>query len=150
MIVRRILGKSPALRYLGAAIVGASVDFSVFGVLIYGPGVHYLAAGVAGFVLATLANYLVTIRWVFPGLSRFPRSRELMAIYLVSAVGLLWHQAILWGCVERLSMHVMLAKVLAVGVVFFWNYGARRRWIFAPGSAAAGQSTPERSERRAI
>jgi putative flippase GtrA len=149
MIARRMLGKSPVLRYLGAAIVGASVDFGVFGALIYGPGVHYLAAGVAGFVLATLANYLVTIRWVFPGLSRFPRSRELIAIYLVSAVGLLWHQAILWVCVEHLAVHVMLAKVLAVGAVFFWNYGARRRWIFAPGSAAAAQSTPEHRKGRA-
>lgn len=147
MIARTMLGKSPVLRYLGAASVGACVDVSVFSILIYGAGVHYLISGVVGFVLATLANYLVTIRWVFPGKSRFPRSRELLAVYLVSGVGLLWHQAILLVCVERFAMHVMLAKTFAIGAVFFWNYGARRRWIFAPASGGVRQRTPEHRER---
>ncbi len=129
------------LRYLVAAVAGAVVDFSVFALLIYRLDVGYLWAGVAGFACATLANYLVSIRLVFLSGTRFSRLHELAMVYAVSATGLVWHQMILYACVERYGIHVMLAKVIAVGSVFFWNYFLRRHFVFAgPGGKAAGSA----------
>ena len=138
--VRRLLSVG-VFRYLLAAIAGAVVDFSLFALLIYQFGVGYLWAGVAGFFCATLANYLVSIRLVFSSGARFSRLHELLLVYAVSATGLVWHQMILYACVEYQGMHVMLAKVVAVGSVFFWNYLLRRHFVFAqPGGASTGGS----------
>ena len=119
------------IRYLMVAGTGAAVDISLFAVLIYVLHVHYLWAGVGGFLVATLINYLLSIRFVFSAGTRFPRTVELAVIYAVSATGLLWHQLILYLAVEELRLHVLLGKVLALGIVFFWNYLIRRNFIFA-------------------
>jgi putative flippase GtrA len=120
-------------------MAGAVVDFSVFALLIYRLDVGYLWAGVAGFACATLANYLVSIRLVFQSGTRFSRLHELAMVYAVSATGLVWHQMILYVCVESHGIHVMLAKVIAVGAVFFWNYFLRRNFVFAdPAGKGSG------------
>lgn len=119
------------LRYLVAAGAGAVVDLAVFATLVYAVGIHYLWAGVGGFFVATLANYLVSVRIVFHSGARFPRLLELLVIYAVSATGLIWHQILLFVCVERFALHVLLSKVIAVGLVFFWNYLLRRHYIFS-------------------
>ncbi len=134
--VLRPLGALKIVRYLIAAVAGAVVDFIVFALLIYRMDIGYLWAGVWGFVLATLANYLVSIRLVFQSGIRFSRLQELGIIYAVSGTGLVWHQLILYFCVEHRGMHVMLSKVVAVGTVFFWNYMIRRHMIF--NSTAGG------------
>ena len=141
-VVRQLLSVG-VLRYLVAAVVGAAVDFSVFALLIYRLDVGYLWAGVAGFACATLANYLVSIRLVFRSGTRFSRLHELAMVYAVSATGLVWHQMILYACVEKHGLHVMLAKLIAVGSVFFWNYFLRRHFVFAAPRAEDASGRPE-------
>ena len=119
------------VRYLLAAIAGALTDLAVFGALVYAAGIHYLWAGVGSFMVSTMANYLVSVRLVFRSGARFPRLMEIAVVYAVSATGLLWHQIILFHCVEHLALHVMLAKLIAIGCVFFWNYFLRRHYVFA-------------------
>ena len=125
------LAERRIFRYLAVASAGAVVDLVIFSALVYGVGIHYLWAGVGGFLLATLVNYLLSVRFVFQGGARFPRVMELGVIYAVSATGLLWHQLILYVSVETLHLHVMMGKFAALGLVFFWNYLLRKNFIFA-------------------
>jgi len=120
------------VRYFVAAGVGASVDVVVFALLIYAAGLHYLWAGLGSFLFSTIANYVVSVRIVFSSGSRFPKPLEILLVYGVSTIGLAWHQLILFLCVDRLGIHVMISKVLAIGLVFFWNYFVRRNFVFAP------------------
>ena len=54
----------------------------------------------------------------------------MMLVFVVSAVGLVINQAVLAILIEWFGMDVLLSKVAATGSVFFWNYGARRHFIF--------------------
>lgn len=119
------------LRYLVAAGAGAATDFVLFALLVYAADIHYLWAGVGSFMVSTLANYLVSVRLVFRSGTRFPRPLELTVVYAVSATGLCWHQLILFAAIEWLDMHVLVAKLVATGLVFFWNYFVRRNFVFA-------------------
>ena len=65
---------------------------------------------------------------------RFSRRKELLAVYAVSAVGLLWHQAALYAGVETLGMNVYVAKIGAIALVFFWNFFLRKHFVFAPAA----------------
>jgi putative flippase GtrA len=49
----------------------------------------------------------------------------------MSAVGLIWNQAILWALIEAAGVHALAAKVIATGCVFFWNYSIRHYFVFA-------------------
>ena len=51
-------------------------------------------------------------------------------MFMVSGIGLVLNQAILAFCVESLKLSLLFSKLAATGVVFFWNYFARRVLVF--------------------
>lgn len=117
-------------RYFVVGGVAACVDIGLFMVFAQGLGLPYLRVSAATFVVATLVNYGLSIRFVFVSGQRFGRRWEVALVFAVSAVGLALNQAILALAVERLGAGLLSAKLLATGTVFFWNYLARRLLVF--------------------
>ena len=117
-------------RYFLVGGAAAIVDIGLFVVLAQWMGLPYQAVGAATFTLATLVNYVLSVRFVFVSGQRYGKRSEIALVYLVSAVGLALNAAILWACVEVASVGLFTAKVAATGCVFFWNYFARRRFVF--------------------
>ncbi|MEP7070252.1 MAG: GtrA family protein [Usitatibacter sp.] len=108
----------------------ACVDIGLFMLFAQGFGWPYLRVAAGGFVAATLVNYFLGVRFVFVSGARFRRRWELALVFLVSAVGLVLNQLILAAGVEMAYFPLLLAKLTATGVVFFWNYFARRLVVF--------------------
>ena len=119
-------------RYFVVGGVAACVDIGLFMLFAQHYGYPYLRVGALSFIAATLVNYWLSIRFVFVSGARFRRRWELAMVFAVSAVGLVINQAILALCVESLRFGLLAAKLVATGVVFFWNYGARRYFVFKP------------------
>ncbi len=119
-------------RYFLVGGAAAAVDIGWFFVFAKVAGFNYLAVAPLGFVLATWVNYRLSVRHVFRSGIRFSRGREIVLVYVISAVGLLVNQAVLYGLVDQLGVELMLAKVTATVMVFFWNFGARNNYLFAP------------------
>jgi len=117
-------------RYFVVGGIAACVDIGLFLALAQWLGLPYLPVSAASFVLATLVNYLLSIRYVFVSGQRFRRRWETMLVFAVSAVGLALNSAILWLSVEQLRLALPAAKLVATGSVFLWNYLARRIFIF--------------------
>ena len=117
-------------RYFVIGGAAAGVDFSVFALLYSGLGWHWFTSATIGFLLATAFNYALSVYFVFTSGVRFARRHEIALVFLVSSVGLMMNQLALWIGFEKLQIDVYLAKVCATGSVFFWNFGARRYFIF--------------------
>ena len=117
-------------RYLVVGGVAAIVDISLFMLFAKGLGLPYLRVSAATFVLATIVNYWLSIRLVFVSGARFRRRWEVALVFAVSTIGLVLNQLILALSVERLGTGLFAAKILATGCVFFWNYFARRVFVF--------------------
>ena len=118
-------------RYFIIGGVAATVDIGFFFVFAKLAGLNYLVVAPVGFVLATLVNYELSVRHVFRSGIRFSRGREIVMIYVISTVGLLINQAILYGLVDLVGAELMLSKLMATASVFFWNYCARNNYLFA-------------------
>jgi putative flippase GtrA len=118
------------VRYFFVGAASAAVDFSIFTLLALGFGLPWFYAGVTGFILATTVNYFLSIRHVFQSGARFSRRTEITLIFMVSGIGLLINQSILFILIERMSINMLIAKILATLVVFFWNYGMRHSYVF--------------------
>lgn len=116
-------------RYAVVGSTGSVCDWLLFALLHFSLDLHYLLAGTISFIIATLVNYLLSLRWVFEG-GRHQRHTEAAMIYLASGVGLLINLAALFMLFEWLGLHVFLAKVLASLAAFLWNFSARYLWIF--------------------
>ena len=117
-------------RYFVVGGLAAAIDIGLFMLLAKYLGMPYLRAAVASFVVATLANYWLSIRFVFVSGQRFRRRWEIVLVFAVSLVGLAFNATILWICVETWHFDLLLAKLTATGAVFFWNFLARRMLIF--------------------
>ncbi|WP_428420663.1 GtrA family protein [Methylibium sp.] len=118
------------VRYLFAGGVAALVDWSIFWGLANELQLQYQIAATISFLLATLTNYIVSIRYVFESGVRYSRRREAALVYLVSALGLGINLIVLQILVGGYGFHLMVAKISATAIVFFWNYFSRATFIF--------------------
>jgi len=124
------------LRYFVVGGVAASVDIGFFFLLAKLAGFNYLVVAPLGFILATWVNYELSVRLVFQSGARFSRRREILLVYVVSTVGLLINQLVLYLLVDQAGAELMLSKLTATVTVFFWNYATRNNYVFSPRSVA--------------
>ena len=118
------------VRYFFVGGASAAIDIGIFFVFAKLLGYNYLVVACFGFALATVANYFLSIRYVFQSGARFSKKTELAYVYAVSLVGLALNQLILFACIEKLGVELMLSKLIGTGIVFLWNYSARNYLVF--------------------
>lgn len=114
--------------FVGGSI--AAIDllfFTFFAVWLHFP---YLWVNAIGFCMGTAANYFLSIRWVFKSGTRFKRHNEISLIFLISIVGLLLAQLVLFFFAAIVGLPLFFAKILTVASVFLWNYFARKHFVF--------------------
>jgi putative flippase GtrA len=117
-------------RYFVVGGICACVDIGLFMLFAKGLGLPYLRVAAGTFVIATLLNYFLSVRFVFVSGTRFTRRWEVALVFLVSGMGLAVNAAVLWFGVEMAHVGLLFSKLAATGVVFFWNYFSRRVLIF--------------------
>ena len=117
------------IRYFVVGGLSAILDFTIFATLVSLAGWPWYIAATVSFVAATLFNYLISIRHVFTSGVRFERTHEVALTFLVSGVGLGINQAILYLLIGW-GINILLAKIGATGVVFFWNFSVRYLFVF--------------------
>ena len=125
------LRRRSIVRYAVVGGIAACVDLGFFALFAKYLGYPYLWVAALGFVLATLVNYVLSLRFVFVSQGRHNRRTEIGLVYLVSLLGLALHQLILFWLVEHAASGLMTAKLIATGSVFLWNYLARKYYVFA-------------------
>ena len=91
--------------------------------------VPVIPASISSFILATAANYLLSILLAFER-GRFRRHVEMLRFLVVVLVGLGLNTLLVWAFVYELSMHPTVAKIVAVPIVLVWNYLGRRLLVF--------------------
>ncbi len=119
------------IRYFLVGGIAATVDFSVFAILIKLTVLGWFWSALLSFVLATGINYILSVKHVFESGIRFARHYEVMLVFLVSSIGLAINQTVLYLLIDQQDLNVFVAKMLATGIVFIWNFLARSRFVFS-------------------
>jgi putative flippase GtrA len=88
----------------------------------------YLASSL-GFVVACSSNYLLNRVWTFHSADP-AMGWQFSKFFLVSLTGLLLHNALLYLLTDKLKQNFYLSKALAIGLVFFWNFGLNYLYTF--------------------
>ncbi|MFZ2359322.1 MAG: GtrA family protein [Anaerolineae bacterium] len=127
------------IRFLKFATVGAIgmiVDLTVLNVLHKAFGLPLLVANTFSFTIAVLSNFTWNRLWTFPESRQRPLHTQLVKFALVNLIGLAINNLVLWTAhlvTQRIvpdPFDYNLAKIIAIGVVLFWNYGANRLWTY--------------------
>ena len=107
------------------------LDFGILALLTEVAGLHYLASAAFSFLAGATLSYVLSVLWVFD-IRRFASkaAAEYALFVLVGVVGLGLNEALLWVFTEPLGLHYLVSKIVAAGLIFGWNFGARKLLLF--------------------
>lgn len=136
-----VTGLSPKeiSRFLKFAIVGAIGMVVDLAVLTFSREILELSLSLAvglGFSVAVVSNFTWNRLWTFPESRHRPVSTQLAQFTVINLIGLGLNELIVLGLHPVFSRALqdppayLAAKVIAIGVVLFWNYGANRIWTY--------------------
>ena len=119
-------------RYGIAGGLAFLVDFGLFAFCLYILKWHYLIANIFGLAGGLVVNYLASVSWVFRACKRNveKKSLEFSLFVVIGILGVAFNQFLMWAFVDFLSLMPMFAKFLAAVLVLFWNFGARKFFLF--------------------
>ena len=92
--------------------------------------VNYLVAATIAFLVGTLVNFGLSHGYVFHNPVIENQAVNFAAYAAIGAVSLAGNDIIIWFCHSKLQMSLLLAKSVAVAIVFFWNFLARRQFLY--------------------
>ncbi len=124
------------LKFATVGAIGMVVDLSILNVMHKAVGLPLLVANSISFTTAVISNFTWNRLWTFPESRQRPLLSQLGQFALVNVIGLGINNAVLWAAFQGTRQIVPdpwdynLAKVLAIGVVLFWNYFVNRAWTY--------------------
>jgi len=123
-------------RFLTVGALGTALDFGLLALLKL-TGLPTLPANSISFSAGVINNYIWNSRWTFSDRRNGRWQAQFLQFMLVSLVGLVINNAIilllevpLGTLIGNADLGYAPAKIVATGVVVFWNYFANRNWTF--------------------
>ena len=123
------------LSYFWVGGVSAIVEWLIFSVLDTLLELPYLLSTVLAFICSTTVNWFLGRTFTFKDSSyQGQKAKEIVLVFLVSAVGLLFNLLLMYLFVTVLGMNThflkTVAKILPTGIVFIWNFVSRKYLIY--------------------
>lgn len=123
-------------RFLTVGALGTALDFVLLATLKLA-GLPTLLANSFSFTAGVANNFTLNSRWTFADSNTGHWQARFFQFLLVSLVGLALNNAIvllleapLGALMGNADLGYAPAKIVATGVVVFWNYFANRNWTF--------------------
>jgi putative flippase GtrA len=124
------------LKFSVVGAIGAVVDFSVLNLGMWALQLLNWQANIISFSAAVFSNFMWNRHWTYPESKAHPFGPQLAQFALVNVAGLAINTGILVGLDDYVFPDAWgrwgtnLAKAIAIGVVWFWNYGVNRLWTY--------------------
>jgi len=117
------------VRYGLVVLVAAPIDFFGY-LLLLKLGLYPVLAATISFIVSLIANYLMSVQWAFNSDGSSKKTKAFIFL-VIGLVGLALTDLIIWICISFFDIHEIVAKLIALSIVFFWSFGARR-YLFQP------------------
>jgi putative flippase GtrA len=122
------------IQYLGVAVIAFALDYGVY-IALVGSGADPLAAAPVGFLLGLGCSYMMSMRFVFTRRKVSRRSVEFIYFGVIGVIGLGMNELVIYLMYQWLHQSASLAKIVAAGIVFGFNFSARRALLYSSGTS---------------
>jgi putative flippase GtrA len=112
-----------------ASAVALSVDMGLLWAFVH-VGIDYILASVASFTVGAVVAYWLSITLAFRRHRLRDRRVELLGFVAIGVMGLIINTSVIYTAVQFLGLHYMLAKSVAAGFTFLFNFIVRRQLLF--------------------
>ena len=122
------------LQYAKFAVVGITSLMVDYGVLVFFTentafGLDYFQASAFSYTISIFVNYILSMKYVFHGREDMSRMKEASIFFVLSLIGLLLTQMVMWFAVECLGIYYAMAKLLSTLMVTNYNYISRKKFF---------------------
>ncbi len=124
------------LKFATVGAIGMGVDLSVLTLAREALQLSLSLAVGLGFTLAVISNFIWNRLWTFPESRQRPLGGQMAQFAIVNMIGLGINESVVLGLHPVFSLILkdppayLGAKVIAIGIVLFWNYFANRAWTY--------------------
>ncbi len=120
-------------KFLFLGVLSTLIDYILYSSAIL-LGINYVFAIILGYSAGLLANYIIGRNFIFTSGHKLKSAKhEFVAVVIIAVFGALFTIVI----VKTLSysifhMDPLLSRPIAIIIVFFWNYLARKVFVYNP------------------
>lgn len=114
------------LRYVFVGGTAAVINIGALFVLKECLHLYYLFANVLGFILGLVTNYVLSKLLVFTTENRMNKMIEFLSYAMIGIIGLGFDTLFIWLFTDFVSLYYMISKIISTGLVFIWNFAARK------------------------
>jgi len=117
-------------RYIFVGGAAFLVDFTSLFILTQYFGIFYLISAAVAFILGLIANYFLSVKWVFNNRKLENRSFEFGVFAIIGMAGLGLNEFLIWFFTQDIQIFYLFSKILAAVIILFWNFFARKFILF--------------------
>ena len=130
------------LKFVVVGGISFLVDFTVYTIMCNVLHIHYIIAGVLGFTVSVVVNYILSMRYVFLSKDDTRKDKEFFIFVVLSLMGMFLNTILLYLCIDILYSNLgylkqllsnewmnIVAKVFATGVVMVFNFITRKIFL---------------------
>jgi len=128
-----LIGRPTLRQFIKFGLVGGIntvLDFGVYLALTRWLDLHYLVANLVAFILAASSSFILNKYWTFRDNRLAGLTFQYLKFLIVSTVGAALTELTLFALVHFAGWPDIVAKIMAIGVVMFWNFFANKHWTF--------------------
>ncbi|MDR2197695.1 MAG: GtrA family protein [Coriobacteriales bacterium] len=107
------------------------IDFGLLVLLTELVGLNYLVSATISFIVSVIFNYLASMRFVFAHKEGLTRQREFAIFVVLSVIGLILNDLIMWVGTDLGGIDYRLTKIVAAALVMVWNFGTKKAFLDA-------------------
>ncbi|MDD3420440.1 MAG: GtrA family protein [Candidatus Gastranaerophilales bacterium] len=117
-------------KYCIVGVLMTGLDFSMLAFQVEILKVYYLLAASVAYLLTAVVHYILSANYVFKD-SKTPKNFKYFLYFaFLGAIGLCLLEGLMYYLVEKMDIYYLLAKALATGVIFSFNFAAKKYLIF--------------------
>ena len=104
-----------------------AIDYGLMVLLTEVCDIRYIYSSALSFVIATIINYFLSVRFVFDHQDH--GHKDLSVFIVLGAIGLGLNQVMMFVLVDQFTIHYMIAKLIAGIMVSFYNFASRKTFL---------------------